>query len=127
MAKDLTGIAQTLQEKGRTAGFMELRDLLLTQAGALREDGIHLQSIVKMVLEVDRHAMAAELLALKSSKGEAPPEWNEYQKYLRGEITLEEYLSTKPGVKAPQSTDETPNDEQSDGKEQKRPRKATRL
>jgi len=126
MAKDLTQIAQTLQVAGRSAGFMQLRDLLLTNAAELKTEGISLQGLVKMVLEVDRHAMAAEMMSLKTAKGDTPPEWMDYQKYLRGDMSLEEYLSTKPGVKAPVVPDETPTEEQANGNE-KRARKAKRF
>lgn len=90
---------------------MELRDLLLTQAAQLIQDGISLPSLVKMVLEVDRHAMAAEMMLLKVKAGETPNEWSAYQKYLSGEITLEEYLRNKPGLDvkmrpAPEAPDE---------------------
>lgn len=128
MAKAVSEIVQTLKEAGRSAGFSELRDLLLTEAAALKQDGIGLPTLVKMVLEIDRHAMAAEMMAAKLKGGEAPTEWTSYQQYLSGEITLPEYLAkSKPGIKAPTST--TPTEETTDGvqPQQKRSKARPRL
>lgn len=86
----LSNIPSAIAEEGRVRGFEKLRDLILNFTPETVKLGW--DKIVKMVLEVDRHALAAMVLEAKSKTdvtGQEKTEW--FQKYLRGEIDLDTY------------------------------------
>lgn len=92
----LANIPGLISEVGRVKGFEALRDLILN----FRPEEVLLpwDKIVKMVLEVDRHALAAMVMEAKAStevKGKEEYEW--FQTYLRGEVEIDTNPATQTG------------------------------
>jgi len=82
----LAEVPDVIASGGRVAGFEYLRDRLLRDWEGFIGKGVNAYSALKLVIETDRHAMFAEVQAAKK-KGETDAKmWENFQRYLHGEV-----------------------------------------
>lgn len=82
----LAEVPDVIRDQGRVAGFEHLRDRMLSDWEKFIKAGVNAYSALKLVIEMDRHAMFAEVQAEKK-KGEVDQQkWDWYQKYLQGQV-----------------------------------------
>lgn len=80
-------IPKTIRKKGRAKGFEKIRDMVLINWEMLSAVSNPLATI-KLVLEIDKHAMFAEVAAEKAKGSFDKGLWDEYRDYLQGKIEL---------------------------------------
>ena len=72
-------VPKFIAEHGRVKGFEEMRDLVLVNWPAMSS----VMAALKMALELDRHALMAEVALEKTKGGDKDRKWREIQRYLR--------------------------------------------
>lgn len=77
---------KVFKKKGRVQGFEDLRDTLLANWETMMNKGMNAYSIIKLVIETDRHAMFAEVQADKRKAQFDQKVWEEFQDYLQGGV-----------------------------------------
>ena len=77
---------KVFKKKGRVQGFEDLRDTLLANWEMMMNKGMNAYSIIKLVIETDRHAMFAEVQADKRKAQFDNKVWEEFQDYLQGGV-----------------------------------------
>src|SRR5947209_512981 len=92
-------IPKLIKGKGRAAGFVELRDMLLKDWEGMSAR-MNPYSAFKLILETDRHAMFAEVAAEKQ-KGTFDRElWDQFRDYLHGSVEAAPDTGATPEVAA---------------------------
>jgi len=86
----LKKIPKVIRRKGRVRGFEALRDKLLTDTEAMLASGLSLYNVIKLVIELDRHALFAGVQEEKQRGKFDTTKYDEMQKYLEGEVQLSE-------------------------------------
>jgi hypothetical protein len=80
-------IPRIIKKKGRAKGFERVRDLVLTNWEMLGAVSNPLAAL-KLVLDVDKHAMFAEVAAEKAKGAFDMQLWSQFQDYLEGKIEI---------------------------------------
>lgn len=75
-----------IHEHGRVRGFEKMRDVLLSSYHRLGQD--NLLAVLKMVIELDRHALMSEVAQAKQRARFEQEAWERFQSYLRGEVDV---------------------------------------
>jgi hypothetical protein len=83
----LARIPRIIKKRGRAKGFERIRDLILTNWEMLSAVSNPLAAI-KLVLEVDKHAMFSEVAAEKAKGAFDMQLWSQFQDYLEGKIDI---------------------------------------
>lgn len=78
-------VVRTIQKSGAPAGWRKGRDICLRDWESLKDDGMNAYAVLKLAIEMDRHAMFAEVAADKSRNKYDEAAYAEYQRYLGGE------------------------------------------
>lgn len=81
----LAEVPAIIGDKGRVAGFEHLRDRLLSDWETFIARGVNAYSALKLVIEMDRHAMFAEVQARKQQGQFDQQLYADFQDYLHGE------------------------------------------
>lgn len=80
-------IPKIIKKRGRAKGFEKVRDMVLLNWEMLGAISNPLAAL-KLVLEIDKHAMFSEVAAEKA-KGQFDMQlWGQFQDYLQGKIEL---------------------------------------
>lgn len=85
MLPPLADVPAIIGESGRVKGFEAIRDMLLASWQYFARSSNPL-AVLKSVLEMDRHALFAEVAAIKASGKFDQDKWEAYQRYLAGEV-----------------------------------------
>lgn len=96
-ASPFHAVTQAIRRKGRPHGWQKARDVILDNFPAFEGRWGGYQAL-KAALEIDRHAMFAEVQAVAAEGRFKREVWEEWQKYMRGEIA-------KPPVTGPTRLD----------------------
>lgn len=83
LALGLGGIPPLIREHGRARGFERLRDLVLEHPDAFGTP--NLLPVLKLVIELDRHALFGQLSEAKAREAGTREAWEKFQQYLRAE------------------------------------------
>lgn len=78
---------ETIHSNGRVKGFERARDTLFS-AFEVFSQAMPAYSVLKLCLEMDRHAMFCEVHAERQRAAADANVWGEYQKYLAGETDV---------------------------------------
>jgi hypothetical protein len=82
-------VIAALKKKGSANGFRSLRDYLLKNINTFR--GIPFASLLTLVIACDKHAMFADMAAVKSNSKRDETRWNLWQQYMQGNVdTMDE-------------------------------------
>lgn len=84
--------------EGRVKGFEKLRDELLSNWEVMMNKGMNAYSVIKLVIETDRHAMFAEVQADKKAAQYSQKVWEEFQGYLQGGVGSDEQVAADTGL-----------------------------
>ena len=82
----LAEVPGVIAKSGRVAGYEHLRDRLLADWEQFIARGVNPYSALKLVIEMDRHAMFADVQAEKKRGHFHEKMWEDFQSYLRGEV-----------------------------------------
>ena len=80
-------VVTTIRDHGRVAGFQLARDVLFSKYELFRKS-MPAPAVLKLALEMDRHAMMCEVHADRARASADASVWQEYQRYLAGEIDV---------------------------------------
>ena len=86
---------KVFKKKGRVGAFEDLRDTLLANWETMMSKGMNAYSVIKLVIETDRHAMFAEVQQDKKRQQFDQNVWAEFQDYLHGGVGSDEQV--QPG------------------------------
>jgi hypothetical protein len=104
MLKDVPAIMR----ESRIAGFEHLRDRLLTDWEEFISKGVNAYSALKLVIEMDRHALFAQVQADKPKAKHDKDQWQEFQDYLKGkvEVSPDAYgeMEAEPGAESEEAS-----------------------
>src|SRR5687767_15000966 len=78
-------IPKIIKKKGRVAGFERMRDMALGEWEVLAAK-MNPYSALKLAIELDRHAMFAEVAAEKQKGSFDRQLWDNFQDYLHGKV-----------------------------------------
>lgn len=98
-------IPKVIEKRGRAKGFEKIRDKLLKDWENLSAMTRSPLAVLKTVIEMDRHAMFAEVQQAKASKY-TDEQYEKFQKYLEGDDTGASEDSDKEIAKAVDTIDE---------------------
>lgn len=82
-APDFGTVPALIREHGRARGFERLRDLVLERPDGMGTDNF--LAVLKMVIELDRHALFSEVSEAKARDRMDKDAWEKFQEYLRGD------------------------------------------
>lgn len=83
-----------IREHGRSRGFERLRDIVLEHPLSMGSES--LLPVLKMVIELDRHALFSEVSEAKARERMDRDAWEKFQEYLRGDDVTSGAAEEKP-------------------------------
>lgn len=89
---DFTAVPVLIREHGRARGFERIRDLVLERPEAMGADS--LLPVLKLVIELDRHAMFSAVSEAKAQERGDQDAWKKFQEYLHGDEATEGLTKT---------------------------------
>jgi hypothetical protein len=81
-------VVHTIKRRGAAAGWRRGRDICLRDWETLKEEGMNAYAVLKLAIEMDRHALFTEVAADKTRTRVDAQTYEEYQRYLAGEVDV---------------------------------------